>query len=407
MDLEKCPERLRGHTDEVLCLAVLESMEGACQLLASGGADGSVRLWDAVSGSPLAHIHRSALLAPLSAVAADAKAQQRKGSAEGGKEEEDAEEEEEAVTSLAFAPKAGMLYAGVGRFIAEIKVAVSSITETGKSTASTEKEGGESIESRTEEEAQADAAVSGASESLASSLVASGRRLTATLDARAVFNVCAEEVNSLSVHEKETYLAAGEDSGEVVVLDLGTRGVYKRLKRHHSNIVTSVAFRPRRPWEVVSGSMDSTSIHWDFSKSKPLEVWNFAQQAPSNMPAINPPMVFSLAMHADGRSLAVGLGDTTARVVRFGQKNARADISHTLQGHGLGISAIHFPAGRDTCLVTGGVDKKIMLWRLDLPDDKALSQTLVHTSKVNAIASTATHLFVADQSKGIALYRWK
>jgi hypothetical protein len=57
------------------------------------------------------------------------------------------------------------------------------------------------------------------------------------------------------------------------------RAPYKTLRRGHSNICSSVAFRPHRPWEVLSGGLDAAVVRWDFSRLRPLHTWNLSGEA--------------------------------------------------------------------------------------------------------------------------------
>lgn len=53
----------------------------------------------------------------------------------------------------------------------------------------------------------------------------------------------------MAVNEKGTLLAAGDDSGEVAVIDLAQGDLRKRLSGEHSNICSCVSFRRCHPWE--------------------------------------------------------------------------------------------------------------------------------------------------------------
>lgn len=80
-----------------------------------------------------------------------------------------------------------------------------------------------------------------------------------------------EEVNALSLNATGGWLAAGDDAGEVRLVDLAAwrpgpapaRPQQRTLRRGHANLVTAVAFRPRSQWEVVSGGADCQLVHWD------------------------------------------------------------------------------------------------------------------------------------------------
>jgi WD40 repeat protein len=81
-----------------------------------------------------------------------------------------------------------------------------------------------------------------------------------------------EEINQVAVNHKGTFLAAADDSGEIKVINLQNHKLFKTLQGVHSNICSSAVFHPRRPWEVVSGGLDSKIVKWDFSRGRPLHV---------------------------------------------------------------------------------------------------------------------------------------
>lgn len=64
-----------------------------------------------------------------------------------------------------------------------------------------------------------------------------------------------DEINSLSVNETGAALALADDSGAIRVVDLQTDKV-NRTMRKHTNICSSVAFRPQRPQSFVSAGLD-------------------------------------------------------------------------------------------------------------------------------------------------------
>ncbi|XP_059543518.1 WD repeat-containing protein 53 isoform X4 [Myotis daubentonii] len=69
------------------------------------------------------------------------------------------------------------------------------------------------------------------------------------------FHVNEEEINCLSLNETENLLASADDSGAIKILDLENKKVSRSLRRH-SNICSSVAFRPQRPQSLVSCGLD-------------------------------------------------------------------------------------------------------------------------------------------------------
>ena len=144
--------------------------------------------------------------------------------------------------------------------------------------------------------------------------------LRRSLDAGAVvqcFGVNADEVNSVAARAANGgWVAAGDDAGEVQVISLqqppGARGAaaaaaaagnatagsaagggagsvttpapsrpaaYKTLRRGHTNICAAVAFRPHRPWDLLSGGLDCRAVSWDFSRLRPVRTWDMSGEA--------------------------------------------------------------------------------------------------------------------------------
>jgi hypothetical protein len=72
------------------------------------------------------------------------------------------------------------------------------------------------------------------------------------------YNFCKDDISHVAVNSKSSFMALGDDTGAVQVVDLGTNKLYKSMRQAHSNICSSVAFRRHRPWELLSGSLDMT-----------------------------------------------------------------------------------------------------------------------------------------------------
>ncbi|XP_020841704.1 WD repeat-containing protein 53 isoform X2 [Phascolarctos cinereus] len=73
------------------------------------------------------------------------------------------------------------------------------------------------------------------------------------------FHVNEEEINCLSLNETENLLASADDSGTIKILDLVNKRVSRSLRKH-SNICSSVAFRPHRPQSLFSCGLDMQVI---------------------------------------------------------------------------------------------------------------------------------------------------
>lgn len=76
-----------------------------------------------------------------------------------------------------------------------------------------------------------------------------------------------DEINAVALNETGSILAVADDSGSVRVLELPGGKVCRTLRRH-TNICSSVAFRPQRPNNLVSAGLDMQVSEW--IKIKPL-----------------------------------------------------------------------------------------------------------------------------------------
>jgi len=123
-----------------------------------------------------------------------------------------------------------------------------------------------------------------------------------------------DEINQLAVHDKGTFLAACDDSGEIKIIDVASGRLFKSLLNKHENICSTVQFRSNRPWEVISGGMDFKVVSWDFSSGRPLQELNVQELGGDSQEGayfINPPFVHSIHMAGNGRIFAAGLGINT------------------------------------------------------------------------------------------------
>lgn len=120
-----------------------------------------------------------------------------------------------------------------------------------------------------------------------------------------------DEINQLAIHDKGTFLAACDDSGEIKVIEVESGRLFKTLYNKHDNICATVQFRSNRPWEVVSGGMDFKVVSWDFSSGRPLQDLNVQELGGDSQEGayfVNPPFVHSIHMAGNGRMFAAGLG---------------------------------------------------------------------------------------------------
>ncbi|CAM6050438.1 unnamed protein product [Sphagnum compactum] len=156
------------------------------------------------------------------------------------------------------------------------------------------------------------------------------------------YNFNSEEINQVAVNHKGTFLAAADDSGEIKVINLQNHKLFKTLQGVHSNICSSAVFHPRRPWEVVSGGLDSKIVKWDFSRGRPLHVVDLASTANISNEGVgqicNPPFVHSLSVTEGdipgeaGKLMAAGRGDGGVDVFDLSFENSNAKTASKTSG---------------------------------------------------------------------------
>ncbi|XP_059335120.1 WD repeat-containing protein 53 isoform X1 [Ammospiza nelsoni] len=179
------------------------------------------------------------------------------------------------------------------------------------------------------------------------------------------FHVNEEEINCLSVNDADSLLAAADDSGAIKVVDLESQKVSRSLR--HSNICSSVAFRPQRPQSLVSCGLDMQVMLWNLQKVRPLWTTNLQEcemeeESPQSAGQFfNPPLAHSLSVASCGNIFSCGAQDGKVRLFRV--TGARFEHELEFQAHSLGVSQVLFmPEGY--CLLSGGNDGKVLLWDL-------------------------------------------
>ena len=243
------------------------------------------------------------------------------------------------------------------------------------------------------------------------------------------FEWSCDEVNQVAVNSKGTLLAAADDSGEVVVVDLERGELQKRLRGAHDNICGSVQFRQRRPWEVVSGGLDCRVVRWDFAKGRavgvlPMEGGSRDDDAGGGR-MFNPPMAHSVStacVREVAHLVAVGRGDgvvgvydldAETRAPKVGAK-AAPPVRHLLGweagGHRSGVSHVAFLelSGENRVLSVGN-DRRIILW--DWQADPGAGQgPKIWEARHGCVANWAcpvpgtNSVAVADVKGGVGLY---
>ncbi|RCT97088.1 hypothetical protein DVA78_20655, partial [Acinetobacter baumannii] len=68
----------------------------------------------------------------------------------------------------------------------------------------------------------------------------------------------------------------------------------------HTSICSTAQFLPWKPWEVITGGLDSKLVMWDFSKGRPNKIMNFdlpdANNGEAKEQCFNPAFVHSIAV---------------------------------------------------------------------------------------------------------------
>lgn len=83
-----------------------------------------------------------------------------------------------------------------------------------------------------------------------------------------------DEINQIAVDEKEKYLVVSDDVGEIRVIDLIEKKLYKILKNKYINICFLVCFCFLKLWEFFIGGLDFKVIYWDFFCYKCLNMFD-------------------------------------------------------------------------------------------------------------------------------------
>ncbi|OAD74935.1 hypothetical protein PHYBLDRAFT_144287 [Phycomyces blakesleeanus NRRL 1555(-)] len=175
------------------------------------------------------------------------------------------------------------------------------------------------------------------------------------------YNFSADEINAIDVNEKNTFLATADDD-----VDLSTHKIHKSFSKKHNSIAMAVKFRPKKPWQVWSGGLDSKVFQWDFSRGMITETFDMNPSEPTAAQMFNPPFVYSLAVSKDGQIIAAGLGDSTVQLISCNTKkrlkNGVPTITRLENGHKSMVNSLTFLPSTRTKLVSGSANGSLALW---------------------------------------------
>ncbi|KAJ3410870.1 WD repeat-containing protein 53 [Chytridiales sp. JEL 0842] len=182
----------------------------------------------------------------------------------------------------------------------------------------------------------------------------------------------ADEINSIDIHQKETHwLARGDDTGAVDVIDIRANKTMKKMRTYHANICNFVTFRPKRRWELWSGGMDYRILQHNVSNGAATATFDLEDipvdesetEATSNRQKINPLFVYAGAFSDDGNTFVSGIGDGSLCFIS--QLNRKLEATK-LEAHVWSTTAIDFTkstnASQPQSVVSGGLDGSIFWW---------------------------------------------
>ncbi|XWS19728.1 hypothetical protein CRYUN_Cryun31cG0041200 [Craigia yunnanensis] len=276
------------------------------------------------------------------------------------------------------------------------------------------------------------------------------------------YNYNKEEINQVTCNSKSSFLAAADDNGEIKIIDIRQQRIFKTLRAGHSSICSSVQFIPWRPWEVITGGLDSKLITWDFSKGRPSKILDFGlpdMSSGSNAGQfLNPAFVHSIKvpdvdmLDKLGKICVVARGDGVINVINMESKLAAirpksstksrkgtlsvskgslpanggvADengrkllhLDYSLGGHTAAVSCVAFSlfGERGKFLVSGGNDKLVKVWDCSRclgsgqtgGNNECLHLTINLSKKVNWLCTTpaeSDNLVVCDTTKVVKVY---
>lgn len=247
--------------------------------------------------------------------------------------------------------------------------------------------------------------------------ISNGNIVSLMLTDRFCFNT--DEINEIDIHSKETFICACDDNGEIKIIDLDNKKLLRTLSKFHDNICSTVKFSLRKPWELLTGGLDTKLGRWDFSRGRLLARVTTRGDASKAELMINPPMVHCMALIRSQNCVVCGLGD--GRLLIYSLKLSKGvDLVCESRMHASSIACVccveRTPTSCDKLIsyvVSVGNDSTICVHTLDSCKDLTsiglqCVDRLEGITKVNSIDAQNDNdnffVFTADVSGTVSVY---
>ncbi|KAL7129841.1 hypothetical protein ABFS83_13G094500 [Erythranthe nasuta] len=264
-----------------------------------------------------------------------------------------------------------------------------------------------------------------------------------------------DEINQIACHPKSSFLAAADDAGDIKIIDVHQRCLYKTLRAGHNSICSSVQFLPWRSWEVITGGLDSKLVMWDFSKGRPKTIMDFGIGGDAGQ-FCNPAFVHAVIVpdldivDKVGKICVTARGDGVINIINLepeiaplkskistkhklgsnskipkdndsqsaDEKDGNFQLDYTMGGHTSAVSSVTFSmfGEKGKFIISGGNDKSVKVWDWFKCSDAGratgnvgdlLCSNISLSKKVNWLCTTPSdseNLVVCDTSKIVKVY---
>lgn len=185
------------------------------------------------------------------------------------------------------------------------------------------------------------------------------------------------EITSIAFSSQSRTLIAGSGDGTIKLWDF-TNGQLLHTLTGHTDRVASLAMSPNGQI-LASGSADSDILIWRLWQLGTAELHQGVPPSKKFQLTGHTSVVASLAISADGLTLASGSRD---RTIKLWQLQTGA-LQHTLTGHKQRVISVAFSADRQL-LASGSEDCRIKLWQVD--NGRVVGELSGHLGAVYAVA---------------------